>query len=48
MLRKATISDLIIITQLAILLWPDNEFNDLKQEMGRTLLNKDAVFFSLF
>lgn len=34
MLRKATISDLIIITQLAILLWPDNEFNDLKQEMG--------------
>lgn len=48
MLRKATISDLIIITQLAILLWPDNEFNDLKQEMGRTLLNKDAVFFLYF
>lgn len=48
MLRKATISDLITITQLAILLWPDNEFDDLKREIEETLLGKKAAFFLYF
>ena len=48
MIRKAEISDLIAITQLAILLWPDNEFDDLKKEIEETLLDKDAVFFLCF
>ena len=48
MLRKAIISDLITITQLAILLWPDNEFDDLKQEMKETILDQEAVFFLYF
>lgn len=45
MLRKAIISDLNTITQLAILLWPDNEFDDLRQEMKELILDKEAVFF---
>ena len=48
MLRKAIISDLKTITQLAILLWPDNEFDDLKQEMKETILDQEAVFFLYF
>ena len=48
MLRKAIISDLNTITQLAILLWPDNEFDDLRQEMKELILDKEAVFFLYF
>lgn len=41
-------SDLIITTQLAIILWPDNEFNDLKREIEETIPDKNAVFFLYF
>ncbi len=48
MIRKATISDLTTVTELAILLWPDNEFQDLKEELRETLLNEKAVIFLYF
>lgn len=48
MIRKAERTDLIAITQLAILLWPDNEFDDLKKEVEEKLLDKDAVFYLCF
>ena len=45
MIRKAIASDLVSLTDLAILLWPDHTFNDLKQEMDETLSGKNAVFY---
>ncbi|MHB1154727.1 MAG: aminoglycoside 6'-N-acetyltransferase [Eubacteriales bacterium] len=33
---------------MAIVLWPDNEFNDLKREMEETILDKNAVIFLYF
>ncbi len=45
MIRKAIASDLVSLTDLAILLWPDHTFNDLKQEMDETLSDKNAVFY---
>lgn len=48
MIRKVSMSDLIITTQLAIILWPDNEFNDLKREIEETIPDKNAVFFLYF
>ena len=45
MIRKAIASDLVSLTDLAILLWPDHTFNDLKQEMDETLSDRNAVFY---
>lgn len=48
MIRKATILDLYAVVKLAILLWPDNEYEELQEEIKNTLLNKEAVFFLYF
>lgn len=48
MIRKATILDLYAVTKLAILLWPDNEYEELQEEIKNILLNKEAVFFLYF
>ncbi len=48
MLRKAEISDLTTLTKLAALLWPDNEFDFLRQEIEEMLLDQNAAFFLYF
>lgn len=48
MIRKATISDLSAVTKLAILLWQDNEFEELQEEIKDILLDKEAVVFLYF
>lgn len=48
MVRKAEISDLNTLSQLAILLWPNHEFEGLKKELEKTLLHKGAAFFLYF
>ena len=45
MIKKAELIDLIDVTTLAILLWPDYEIETLKAEMEETLLDKDAAIF---
>lgn len=45
MIRTAKAEDLTAITELALLLWPDHEWNELKEEMAEILSDKNAVFF---
>lgn len=48
MIRKATISDLSAVTKLAILLWRDNEFEELEKEIKEIISDKEAVVFLYF
>ncbi|MEN6594488.1 MAG: aminoglycoside 6'-N-acetyltransferase [Clostridiaceae bacterium] len=48
MLRKAAVSDSSALAQLAILLWPNHAFEDLKQEIEALLSNPNAAFFLYF
>jgi aminoglycoside 6'-N-acetyltransferase I len=43
MIREARTEDLTIVTQLAILLWPDDDYNDMQNEMKETILDKNAL-----
>lgn len=45
MIRKSTASDSIALSQLAILLWPDHAFEEMKQEIETLLSNPHAAFF---
>ncbi len=45
MIRQAVIEDFKTVAELAILLWPDNEINNLEEGMKKDILsNKWAVF----
>ena len=45
MIRESTASDSIALSQLAILLWPDHAFEEMKQEIEALLSNPHAAFF---
>ncbi|WP_130807191.1 aminoglycoside 6'-N-acetyltransferase [Senegalia massiliensis] len=45
MIRTAKIDDLDAVTNLAFSLWPNNEFEKLKDQMKRVLLDKNAAIF---
>ena len=45
MIRKARISDLDSLTNLALKLWPDHDREELKQDLAETLKKPDAAFF---
>lgn len=45
MIRKARISDLGSLTDLASKLWPDHDREELKQDLAETLKKPDAAFF---
>lgn len=45
MIRKARISDLDSLTDLARKLWPDHDREELKQDLAETLKKPDAAFF---
>ena len=44
MIKKGTINDIDMITSLALKLWPDNNYNSLKEEL-LSLMNKNTCFF---
>ena len=45
MIRKAQISDLDSLTDLALKLWPDYDREELRQDLAETLKKPDAAFF---
>lgn len=45
MIRKANIDDLTVVADFAFLLWPNNIYENLKNEMKEILLNKNATIF---
>lgn len=45
MLKIATIEDLDVLTDLAIRLWENHEFDELKKELETLVTNKEAVCF---
>lgn len=45
MLKTATAEDLTALTRLALLLWPDHDSGELRQEIGSILADQNAVFF---
>lgn len=48
MIRKANIDDLTLVTDFAFLLWPNNIYENLKNEIEEILLNKNSIFFLYF
>lgn len=45
MIKKAEIEDIKAVAGLAMLLWPENEINDLERELNEYItLNKGAIF----
>ena len=47
-IRQAGIADLDAMARLALLLWPNHTFEELKEDMEETLFDKEAVFFLCF
>ncbi len=47
-LRKAEPKDERTLAELALLLWPGHTLEDLKEEMGKILRNKESAFFLAF
>lgn len=45
MIRQAVIEDSKIVADLAILLWPDNEIEDLEEELKGYILSTEGVIF---
>jgi aminoglycoside 6'-N-acetyltransferase I len=45
MIKQATIEDSRTITELAILLWPDNEIDELEEELKDYIISNSAVIF---
>lgn len=48
MIKTANIEDLTVVTNLAIALWPNHNFEDLKEEMQEIILNKTALIALYF
>jgi Acetyltransferases len=45
MIKRADIDDSKIVAQLAVLLWPDNEINDLEKEMINYIASDNGAVF---
>ena len=45
MIRKAEVSDLPFLAELALKLWPDHDREELAAELGEILQKEDAAFF---
>jgi aminoglycoside 6'-N-acetyltransferase I len=45
MIKQADIDDSKIVAQLAVLLWPDNEINDLEKEMINYIASDSGAIF---
>lgn len=45
MIRRADISDLSVVTDLALKLWPDHDRQELMEELEKILKKEDAAFF---
>lgn len=43
MIRKAEIKDIATVTALALKLWNNHSYNDLKREMSEIILNKNSI-----
>ncbi|MHB8065859.1 MAG: hypothetical protein ACYDG2_25130 [Ruminiclostridium sp.] len=48
MIKQAVIEDSKTVTELAILLWPDNEIDDLEKEMRDYIVSNNGVVFIYF
>ncbi len=47
-IQKATLANISAITNLALRLWPQNEFSELSEEFSETISNPDAAVFLTF
>ncbi len=47
-IRRATFEDVSAVTNLALQLWPQNDFSELSEEFSETIFNSDAAFFLAF
>lgn len=45
MIRQAGIDDSRVVAEMAILLWPDNEVNDLEEELINSITSEDGAVF---
>ena len=48
MIKQADIDDSKIAAELAVLLWPDNEINDLEKEMRNCIISDNEAVFIYF
>lgn len=48
MIKKAGIDDSRIAAELAVLLWPHHEINDLEKEMVSCIISDNGVVFIYF
>lgn len=48
MIKQAGIHDSKIVAELAMLLWPDNEINDLEKEMENYIISDNGAVFIYF
>lgn len=48
MIKQAGIHDSKIVAELAMLLWPDNEINDLEKEMKNYIISDNGAVFIYF
>lgn len=48
MIKQADINDSKIVSGLAMLLWPDNEINDLEKEMINYIISENGTVFIYF
>ena len=47
-IRKAALSDVSAVTDLALRLWPEHEFSELAEEFSNTISHPDAAIFLAF
>lgn len=45
MIRKAEMSDLPVLTRLALELWPDNAADKMYYDLGKIMMSGESVFF---
>lgn len=45
MIRKANMQDIQNVTELALMLWPDNRPEEMRDELETTMTKEDAAFF---
>lgn len=48
MIRIARLEDVTIVTELALKLWPEHEFEELKEEFENILSNENSIVFLAF
>ncbi|MEG0471697.1 MAG: GNAT family N-acetyltransferase [Solibacillus sp.] len=48
MLKKATIDDVLVVAELALALWPDNDIAELADEMKTKIMKSDAIIILSF